>query len=109
MDQAPILSADKTKVTIGDQELNLEQSIDYKSATEYRTSIGKIKAFMHPGYKQGDTSTVWMRIVDMGQESVSEWISVRVWFEQFKRGMFRNTKKVKDDNKQPANPSNNPF
>lgn len=106
----PILSKDKTTCTIGDVTLKIEESIDYKSATEIRTSVGKIKAFIYPGFKQNDTTTVWMRIEDMVNTAVSEWISVRVWHEQYSRGLFRNSKKPKTNvDKKSKNVSDTPF
>lgn len=105
------LNSNKTECTIGDVTLQVEQTIEYKSATDHRTSVGKIKAFQYAGYKQEDTSSVWMRIEDISQPGLSEWISCINWGIQNRKGLFGRTKTapVKNENTQSPSLQGSPF
>ena len=72
-----------------DVTLKVGQSIDYKSATEHKISIGKIAAFKYSGYQQENKESVWMRVVDVEENTKSEWISLTVWEDQNKKGYFK--------------------
>ena len=111
--ELPILSADKTEVKIGDATLKVGDSIDYKSATERQVSAGKIESLMYAGYRQTDSTSVWMLVRDIVNSNVTEWISVYVWNEQRQRGFFKNISKPKkqkeDVSEKPTNPKDLPF
>lgn len=79
---------DTCTLTTGD-ELKVGQSIDYKSATEQKISMGKIAKFIYSGYLGENKSSIWMRIVDVQESTKSEWISVSLWEEQNKKGYFK--------------------
>jgi hypothetical protein len=51
--------------------------------------MGKIANFKYSGYRQENTESVWMRVVDIEEPTKSEWISVSVWAEQNKKGYFK--------------------
>lgn len=91
MNNIPELSKTKLECLVDEVTLKVGQNIDYKSATDRRTSAGTIKDFKHAGWKQEDKSSVWMRIVDI-QSNDSEWVSVYVWKCQYDKGMFGNKK-----------------
>lgn len=94
MNNIPNLSQDRLSCEIDGVTLKCDQNIDYKSATEKRTSMGKILRFMHSGWQQEDKSSVWMLVKDI-QESTTEWVSVYVWKCQYDKGIFTN--KIKAD------------
>lgn len=71
------------------EQLKVGQNIDYKSATEQKISIGKIAAFKYSGYLQENKTSIWMRVVDVEENTKSEWISLTVWQDQSKRGFFK--------------------
>lgn len=99
---APVLTSDGSVCTIGEVKINLHQNIDYKSATEKRASIGKVVAMKHPGHRAADKSSVWMRIVDSQDTNQSEWVSIPLWYEQYKAGLFGSPiKAVEDDSTEP--------
>ena len=48
-------------------------------------SIGRIKKFKYAGtFDSVNKESVWMFIVDMGNEKTTEWISVTTWYNRFK-------------------------
>jgi predicted component of type VI protein secretion system len=108
----PKLNELRDTCTAGEVTLKKGETIDYKSAVEKRKiSMGKIADFIHPGERQGDKTTVWMRIIDIQNNQQSEWISVIVWYEQFKKGLFtklQTTKAVKNDSEEQED-DNLPF
>lgn len=108
-----VLSKDKTEciVVAGELILKVGQTIDYKSATEYKPSIGKIEKFMYAGHSEENKDSVWMRIVDSTDNNQSEWISVNVWKEQYDKGMFGNNNKKPKTNgsKKPEDSSKYAF
>lgn len=105
MNNIPQLSKTKLECLIDGVSLKVGQNIDYKSATDRRTSMGTIQDFKYAGWKQEDKSSVWMRVKDI-QGKESEWISVYVWKCQYDKGYFgtpknqENASETKDDNEQ---------
>lgn len=98
----PTISEDYLRCFYADITLSVNQTIDYLSAAETKPGVGRIEAFKYAGYNQQDTESAWMNIVevitDKGTNSRnSEWVSVRVWYEQHKEGRFTN-QKIKNDN-----------
>lgn len=85
----PVLSDDRTKCMIDDLTLIVGSTIDYKPAGEIRSSIGKINSFMYAGHQQLDKQSVWMYISDLGKQADNEWVSVRVWKQQFDENQFQ--------------------
>lgn len=108
----PKLNERKDTCTIGEITLKKGQSVDYKSAVERLISNGKIVDFIHPGNRQSDKSSVWMRIVDTVNKERSEWIAVSTWYEQNKRGIFKplqTSKPKKNANREQEDDVDMPF
>lgn len=96
----PVLDATKTICSLNhdDIQLKVDQTIDYKSATEEKVSMGKIKSFIYAGHDQCDKESIWMNVQDILVEgSSTEWISVNLWLIHFKNGLFNKTKTEKND------------
>jgi hypothetical protein len=91
--------------------LKVGQSIDYKSATEPRISMGKIAAFKYAGHQQENKESVWMRVVDVEENTKSEWISLNVWEDQNKKGYFKKltAKPVTNASTEPEDDDDLPF
>lgn len=109
----PTLNPLKDTCKAGEVTLKAGQTIDYKSATERKISMGKIVSFMYPGNRQENTGSVWMRVVDVENVQMSEWLSVGVWYDQHKRGMFTklqtSKQAAKNDSPEPEDDIDLPF
>jgi hypothetical protein len=105
--EIPGLNKEKSICKVGNVELKINDTIDYKSAIESPTSMGKILEFKYAGLNQSDTESVWMNIQDMADtNNKTEWISVHVWYEQYK---LTSVKPVKDGSKKRSTSSEHPF
>lgn len=97
-----------------DLVLKIDQTIDYKSAIDHRTSIGKIKEFSYAPDAQSsvlgakDKSSLWM-YVEESETGEKEWISVNVWYQHMKAGIFNNIKYKENDSKGTKDTEDLPF
>jgi hypothetical protein len=109
----PVINAEGTSCIIGDVTLSVNQSVDYKSAIENRTSIGTIQSFKYASHTVDNVltenkSSVWMRIKD-SQDDSYEWISVYVWKTHYDRNVFGNNKRKKDGSSKQTVPDSSPI
>ena len=94
------LNKDKTEVDLGGQILKVNQSIDYKTGN--KISIGRIDKFVNAPPPMEDS--VWMYITEIEDARNKECISISVWDEQYKAGIFLNKQSKNiliDENREP--------
>lgn len=105
-----ILNEAKTECSVAGTTLKVGQSTDFKSAkADAKLGIGRIEAFKYAGnYDSEDKSSVWMLIAEMGKTKETEWVSVSLWCEQYKKGLFT-TKPEPDASPEPETPEDLPF
>jgi hypothetical protein len=96
------MNMEASEVDIGGFIIKRGQNIDFKPDNEMKLTVGKVvefkKAYNDPfDYSRGH-SGIWMKITEIENAKSKFWISIQVWSEQYKSGLFSNHSQLQTEN-----------
>lgn len=88
------MNKEASEVDIGGLIIKLNQNIDFKPDNEKKLTVGKVaefkKVYWDPFDHSKGHSGIWMKITEIENAKNKFWISIAVWTEQYRSGLFAN-------------------